>query len=200
MPWRVGVAVWPHLRCACDEKCNFYSFVLVFWPVLLGREQMFCDRSLVCPWIGSPLLPRFSHGRMTDLRGAPRRAPGGGQSVRYPTLVQGGASRLPPSVAPSVMAAYLPRQDPNSNTFPLSVQIVICLLSVAAFLVAVLLAGGLIKVNVSGSDCQNLGFTKRAFVYIYWITLCGICIQLLLASKPVLAKSPSLYFSFLSIQ
>lgn len=58
------------------------------------------------------------------------------------------------------MAAYLPREDPNEKSFPLSVQVLIFLFSLAAFLVAVLLAGGYIKVNVSSSDCSNLGYTK----------------------------------------
>ena len=39
-------------------------------------------------------------------------------------------------------------------------QALIFLFSLAAFLVAVMLAGGYIKVNVSGSDCSNLGYTK----------------------------------------
>ena len=75
-----------------------------------------------------------------------------------------------PSMPPpghSVQPLYLPREDPNEKSFPLSVQVIICLLSVAAFLVSVMVAGGYIKVNVSGGDCSTLGYTKcKLNIYI----------------------------------
>lgn len=69
--------------------------------------------------------------------------------------------------APMPMAAYLPREDPNEKSFSISVQVLIFLFSLAAFLVAVLLAGGYIKVNLSSGDCANLGYTKCKF-YVFW--------------------------------
>ncbi len=67
---------------------------------------------------------------------------------------------MPP---PHPMATYLPKENPNEKTFSLSVQVLIFLFTLAAFLVTILVAGGFIKVNVTGSDCSNLGYTKRLF-------------------------------------
>lgn len=109
--------------------------------------------------------PLCSQRKMNDLRQNRRSSFRPGGYGQPPSMYSAPIAYAP---APSPMHAaqpfsYLPREDPNEKTFPLSVQVLIFLFSLAAFLVAVLVAGGYIKVNVSGTDCSNLGYTKCEF-------------------------------------